>query len=50
MYEYHQPGLGGLPSALRLSEGLGPNRADVDLVNFQLLQKLDEMRRFDNKY
>ena len=23
MYEYHQPGLGGLPLVLRLSEGLG---------------------------
>ena len=33
--EYHRPGLGGLPLALRLSEGLGVTRAraDVDILD-----------------
>ena len=33
MYEYHQPGLGGLPLVLRLSEGLGRTRKTVILFD-----------------
>ena len=39
-----------MPLALRLSEGLGPNRTDVDLVNIQLPKKIDEVSRFDHEY
>jgi hypothetical protein len=32
MYEYHQPGLGGLPLVLRLSEGLGVSSHGAKLL------------------